>query len=246
MRSGTVFGPRWASQGREILDLVGISANAEYLTTYGVVFDCVIDQFPVASGALDQCDIDLVRCLDTFLAQLPRGETPQVPIHRTIWDMLNIPNSNWRDRVPPHRLPTNQRALGAAFEIWSEVCSVPASFREQSKIQWNELDIRRFWDYAKAAAFDVVVFTTRSGHIGLAPGTTKASDTIALWHGAQYAVLLRRCGEHYVRRDDQYVRRWCGEHWTFQGFAYVHGVMYGELLEMRKDAPFKETEFVLC
>ena len=60
------------------------------------------------------------------------------------------------------------------------------------------------------------MFATDSGYIGMAPLEARRGDEVWILHGCSIPVLLRSVG---------------GKHWQFVGECYVHGFMYGEVLQ---------------
>jgi hypothetical protein len=61
-------------------------------------------------------------------------------------------------------------------------------------------------------------FTTTKGYAGLGPDTMRDGDVVVVFAGAKFPYILRKADHE-------------PETWTFVGYAYVHGIMYGELME---------------
>ena len=79
---------------------------------------------------------------------------------------------------------------------------------------------------------DRCYYTTASGKMGIGPYGTQRGDIVTILYGGQFCYILREVGEHYVLVGD----------------AYLHGAMYGELVD--PDRPeergkYEERTFVL-
>ena len=70
------------------------------------------------------------------------------------------------------------------------------------------------------------IFKTREGYLANVTQQAKMGDTIAIVNGCRTPLILRR------RDSDGYI---------LIGDCYVHGIMYGEAMEM----DFEETEIAL-
>lgn len=70
-----------------------------------------------------------------------------------------------------------------------------------------------FMRYADAATGKCVVFITNAGFVGVAPASISQGGRITILSGWNIPVILRREQDYY----------------TFQGLAYVHGIMHGEI-----------------
>lgn len=60
------------------------------------------------------------------------------------------------------------------------------------------------------------LFVTQEGYIGTAPLDTERGDQVWILHGCNIPVLLRKVNS---------------DHWRFVGECYIHGYMYGEVVE---------------
>lgn len=70
-----------------------------------------------------------------------------------------------------------------------------------------------FMRYADAAMGRCVVFATDAGCVGVAPSSITENDLVTVLRDSTIPAILRRVDDHY----------------TFQGLAYVHGIMHGEI-----------------
>lgn len=59
------------------------------------------------------------------------------------------------------------------------------------------------------------LFGTENGRIGLAPAAARVDDVIAVLPGCSVPMVLRRSGGR----------------WKLVGECYMHGIMYGEILD---------------
>jgi Heterokaryon incompatibility protein (HET) len=73
-------------------------------------------------------------------------------------------------------------------------------------------------------------FRTRNGYFGLGPSIIQNGDLCCLFFGAEVPYILRPC------EDDAF---------KFIGECYLHGIMYGEAMDMLKNGDLKKTEFIL-
>ncbi|KAF8848188.1 HET-domain-containing protein [Acephala macrosclerotiorum] len=86
--------------------------------------------------------------------------------------------------------------------------------------------------YAQTAITNQCFYATATGQNGLGPYGTMPGDIVTLLYGGKFCYILREVGDHYI----------------FVGDAYLHGVMYGELLGlgMQKEwEKLEEKDFVL-
>lgn len=90
-------------------------------------------------------------------------------------------------------------------------------------------DLCEFMQYAAFASEGCVLFATVEGFIGWASSTLRADDLIVLVCNSKLPIVLRRLDQYY----------------SFQGFAYVHGIMEDQLLEAWKGRDIHEVEFVV-
>lgn len=223
-----------ASRTNEVA--AGFYAPTQTLTVHGLYFDYVADlvtfDIDIASESSrywksSQLNAGLRKLLTTFQTGDPYGDLPGMPAKA--------------DRNSPASF---SEALMQTLEYVHESVYVGA-FRHYFKIlfqKWQalasnstsgEIDYRLFeeWlDSLKSRKTAVAVFVTRHGFIGIASGNVKMADTIALWTGCLNPAVLR----HYENAR-----------YTFQGFAYIHGIMDGELLVHASKAQLPETRFVL-
>jgi hypothetical protein len=90
-------------------------------------------------------------------------------------------------------------------------------------------DIRTYCDHAVAAYGGVSLFSTSSGFIGLGPATGRPGDVMTVLPMCRQVVVLRQTGAN----------------WTFQGLAWVHGIMHGELGTFWDKKKLEESSIVL-
>ena len=68
------------------------------------------------------------------------------------------------------------------------------------------------------------ILGTENGRMGLGPAATRAGDAVAILPGCDTPLILRESGDG----------------WTVVGECYIHGVMYGEVVEMfREPSPIR-------
>jgi len=87
--------------------------------------------------------------------------------------------------------------------------------RSENGPEYNESMAREFVDSVRRKSRSRVLATTNRGYLGAIPETTKPGDWICMFHGAHQLFVIRE-----EPRGFAYV-----------GSAYVHGLMYGEILE---------------
>lgn len=68
---------------------------------------------------------------------------------------------------------------------------------------------------------------TKHGFVGLARETVQPGDVIALFYGSDVPVVLRACNGHY----------------TYEGRAWINGIMMGELWNIYQDPMLEEKDF---
>ena len=84
-------------------------------------------------------------------------------------------------------------------------------------------------------AQDRALFTTKQGWIGLGPRGVAADDHVAIWLNCSYPVIQRRVGEE--GGDGRY---------KLLGWAYVDGLMGGEIFKIRDFGKKGYEEFMIC
>ncbi|KAH6699714.1 heterokaryon incompatibility protein-domain-containing protein [Leptodontidium sp. MPI-SDFR-AT-0119] len=120
------------------------------------------------------------------------------------------------------------------FKIWSQSFSPGTKVPSRLKQEWLDYLSRLrvspelYADSNNDRDDDCAFFATASGFLGLGPATMEEGDVIVLFCSSRAPAALRPRGDTY----------------EFLGFAYVHGIMNGELLE-RKTKLSKE-DVVLC
>jgi hypothetical protein len=80
-----------------------------------------------------------------------------------------------------------------------------------------------FMRYADAAVGRCVVFITKAGFVGVAPTSISKDDVVVILSGSTMPVILR----------------WIDDHYTFQGLAYVLGIMHDEMSGVDADTSIK-------
>lgn len=113
------------------------------------------------------------------------------------------------------------------FDHWDDVTDLPVTLNHDEEISTQELI--HYSDYCEDVADHAQLFSTSCGLLGMAPEGISAHDEIVLAQGAELPIILRKENEG----------------WTFHGFAYVHGIMDGRLLEFWKHYMPEPEEFVL-
>ncbi|KAI0180994.1 heterokaryon incompatibility protein-domain-containing protein [Hypoxylon sp. FL1284] len=73
------------------------------------------------------------------------------------------------------------------------------------------------------------LLVTETGFLGLARGSVRPGDVIALFYGADIPVVLRPVGDHYV----------------YQGRAWINGIMMGELWNIYENPMLQPEDFVI-
>lgn len=117
-----------------------------------------------------------------------------------------------------------EKIIQSFFAWWNNVMNFHAPGQtighdiRKAATAFNDLYI--FWEYANFATGSAVLFTTAAGAIGLGPGSLTVADEIIVLRESKMPMV--------VRADD------IGQGtYYFHGFAYVHGIMEGELLEQK-------------
>lgn len=105
--------------------------------------------------------------------------------------------------------------LAADGEDWKDI---PKTWSERLNFglyHYEDLTVcpASFMRYTNAAVGRCTVFITSAGFVGVAPTCISKGDVISIVHGSSMPVILRP--------DDEFH--------TFQGLAYVHGIISGEL-----------------
>jgi hypothetical protein len=246
---------QWPGQRADCRATVTLAPDASHLLAGGCQFGRIVDIFRITSLLPeDRTSPALERILEGRLAKIASYEnipyrrlrSSEKPTGTSTQSANNLLYSFVKTRWSKHHQPpaslasiSVRDALAHAFELWTNLASAPPSSRTIIH------DIHTYWTYAQGAAFDFSFFATIAGFIGLVPGFAKVGDHIALLHGATLPMILRRCrGEGHDFRGQKH-KHPEGEHWTFQGFAYVQGTMSGELMKMCEAEDFSEEDFCL-
>lgn len=117
------------------------------------------------------------------------------------------------------------------FAIWKAMAahiSLPRVTAPDKKDRYGTKQL--FERYFDIATKHMMLFVTSSGFLGLGLDRVQEGDSIVLVHGCESPIVLRQTV------DDRY---------TFQGLAFVNGIMEGELLDMITDDHIEHETFVL-
>ena len=120
------------------------------------------------------------------------------------------------------------------FKIWSQSFSPGTKAPSRLKQEWLDylsrlrVSAESYADSNDDRDDDCAFFATTAGFLGLGPATMEEGDVIVLFCPSRAPAVLRPYGDTY----------------EFLGFAYVHGIMNGELLE--REMKLSKEDFVLC
>jgi len=184
--------------------------------------------------------------LRTFLRTQPVSRPYTHLANQCSW-LMNDPNKDmieWLDMADriPSLPPKNRHSIDIvwhAFAIWKAMAEHTTLPRIRSPGSKYSLDGLERWGttslsvdtYFDVATRQTMLFVTSSGFLGLALDRVEEADRVVLVHGCEYPIVLRQTA------DDRY---------TFQGLAYVNGIMDGELLEMITEDPIEHESFVIA
>jgi hypothetical protein len=105
-------------------------------------------------------------------------------------------------------------------------CDIPNAVKRAAKRGWA----RSFARTSSYICHFRKFFRTRKGYFGLGPPIMQNGDLCCLFFGAEVPYILRLC------EDGSFI---------FVGECYVHGIMYGEAMDMLQSGELETTEFVL-
>ncbi|KAK5241866.1 hypothetical protein LTR20_010401 [Exophiala xenobiotica] len=91
-------------------------------------------------------------------------------------------------------------------------------------------------------------FTTETGMMGLGPLDIKAGDLVCIFPGVRMPLILRHASVDVQGNTIQLIQLETGmEHigCTFLGAAFVRGIMYGEVFELREERGFQDQYFTI-
>jgi len=177
--------------------------------------------------------------LREFLCTLPMSRPYNHLANQCSW-LMDDPNKDtirWRDVVDqiPSPLPEAGRSidiLWLTFAIWKVMAGhtmLPrvAFSSDREDVYGTKTMFERYFDIATKR---LMLFVTSSGFLGLALDRVEEGDVIVLVHGCESPIVLRQVAE------DRY---------TFQGLAFLNGIMEGELAGMITDDHIEHESFVV-
>lgn len=245
----------WAKREIATKDSITIDPALQHLTTHGVYFDSVRSILRLPSFAPNEAGVKVAEVVapfleDTFVSL--RSDHASSGLEYT--PVPNVKCSSLLVRGPSTQVSDVFRTT---FVLWNKVTGFPSCHNEQDsrwKPSHKAVRLRAiagssissdgllqalhsnladylpvYIEYSKFVGGDCVVFATSHGFIGLAPSSVVVGDSIVLIHGSRYPLLLRRIGEAH----------------TFQGLAYVHGIMEGELVDAWSGCDIDEMDFII-
>ena len=229
-RLGDEVKAQWSAQESHG-PLAKLRSDLKLLTVSGICFDNIVRTVEITTMLYEERSRTIQRTLVSTLNNLP-GLADYDGI---ISYNAKEPRKKKEAILGPSRAVTDfalkdltvQQMFREAIALWYNISGVPHNQRADL-LHENGLFI--FWQYARSSEDKATMFTTKSGFFGVAPDGVKSGDVVVLVRGSKFPVVLRSEGERY---------RFCG-------FAFVYGIMNGELLEMCDEALFEETEFTLC
>jgi hypothetical protein len=122
--------------------------------------------------------------------------------------------------------------IGEIFHLWSQQQKAwPSKSKRDNEKHDEHLDY--FFYLCEQDTGDVNMFITSLGFIGFAPASVKEGDQIILSYCSAYPMILRPTGNFDAGMES----------WTFPGFAWIHGIMEGELLEALHGKKLVEERF---
>ncbi|CAJ2506386.1 Uu.00g005160.m01.CDS01 [Anthostomella pinea] len=202
-----------------------LGGDCKALTVYGLPLDSITSVVPLPEGAdhrriwrsnshtMSTFAQALSDGLDKFTMRLADDTTrlfqdhPWLPSVRLRADEETAAGSllDWC-RIKSYSSYLNVvKILSEVFSRWHR--SIEPPFDDRPFQYLRHLGDGFFFDHARIVDGDACFFTTKTGLVGLAPGTLKVADQVVL---APRALLILRTA------DDN--------RWTFRGLAYVHGV----------------------
>ena len=232
----------WTKEPRSVKHAVNTDLTMKVLNARGVRLDCVAAFVNIPATNSIQPGDKLAGVLAPFL--------------QVVLDDL-IPGSTIvacrRQSTPlirPSLLLVHGRkdvvttVLNTAFVLWNDITGFSGQSRgHEAGLFWDcdqverqrrahDVDFRVGWfmEYALFAGGGCTVFATTDGLIGLAPATIEVGDSIVLLHGSKLPLVLRPSKDEY----------------NFRGFAYVHGILDGELIRAWQSQDIQEQEFRIC
>ena len=112
------------------------------------------------------------------------------------------------------RVNTTEDILSAAFAEWSDTVAQNRKASYQAGRHLARRNISDWTNYFEFFSGGSMFFTTSQGFIGIAPSSVKAGDVILLPLTSSAPIIVRQVDQGSI----------------FEGLAFVHGVMEGELL----------------
>jgi len=137
------------------------------------------------------------------------------------------------DQIPSTLPETNQGIdiVWHTFAVWRTMAEHTVLPRLKPSYDREDLHTTgTFERYFDVATKCTMLFVTSSGFLGITLDRVEEGDRIVLVHGCESPIVLRQVAE------DRY---------TFQGLAYLNGIMQGELDEMITDDHIEHESFVI-
>ena len=135
------------------------------------------------------------------------------------WDLRHANNAKRPHEILLQRLRSKYEDAEDPPRSWS----ARLNFGLYHNIMNSSTCPANFMRYTDAAMGRCAVFITNDGFVGVASASISENDLIAILSGSTMPVVLRRVDDHY----------------TFQGLAYVVGIMHDELLDVVANSSMK-------
>lgn len=239
---------RWPVPKSISLNSVALDSGSKLLTATGAPLDRVkrlfrmLDVRVIGTGSLwAKLGVDLTHFLEALFRQrdliIVKADVQQKAAEFLQPSLLLMGD----DRPQRTRVRRPRTIVNAAFAIWDDLVyadkrnsSARKPFWERDPHEWvADLTVwhpELYLEYAAFVGGGATFFTTANDRVGIGPSSLELNDELVLLVNCKLPVILRKC-------DDRYL---------FRGFAWVHGIGDGELLDKWNDLATRERHYVLC
>ena len=114
-------------------------------------------------------------------------------------------------------------------ELWPGRLQAEFIAQAASTVSNSAPEIIAFVEYTTFVSDGCVIFVSEAGLIGLAPASIAEGDSIVLVPGSKLPMIFRQAGDGH----------------QFRGFAFVHGIWDGELIQAWKDIDVDSQTIIL-
>ena len=164
-----------------------------------------------------------------------------------IKELENMPDAFWRTLIGNRYIDEESNARKCQQELQNEYTEWHSATQAWAYNKPYHISpaLLEYFNLVHVTCYGRRFFTTNGGMIGLGPIDIKAGDRVGIFYGGPTPYIIREeetsmdmTSDCFVEDIDKVACRLVGE-------AYVHGLMYGEAIEMRDQGIMKTANLII-